>query len=150
MIPSVPMSRDTEYILGQCLLSWERNHIWRGRGEDFLKEVVFEFSHPGWVCFYRYRKTERGPAGRGRKVSKGVDTRGGEVKSVFEGTVNREAGFARRFQRGRRVRKGQKTGSPPPPSTTTTNTLGGIQRWTTALKDTHTRIYIQRTTCRCI
>lgn len=61
-------------------------------GEDFLKEVVFEFSCPGWVCF----------TGKGRKVSKRADTSGGKVKSVFEGTVNSEAGSARRFQSRRK------------------------------------------------
>lgn len=73
-----------------------------GVGGDFLKEVVFEFSCPGWVCFYRYSQTERGGAGKGRKVSKAAGASGGEVKSVFEGTVNREAGFARRFQSRRK------------------------------------------------
>ena len=44
------VSRVTEHILTQCLLNWERNHIEeRGRGENFLKEMGFESSHPGSV-----------------------------------------------------------------------------------------------------
>lgn len=87
----MPVPRVTmQYILSQCLLSsgLGGGHIagWR---EDFLKEVVFEFSCSGWVCFCRYGLTEHGPTGKGRKVSKGVDTRHGEVNSVSEGTVNK-------------------------------------------------------------
>lgn len=65
-----------------------KHHI-GGWGEDLLKEGVFEFSCSGWVCFYRYGLTEHGPAGKGRKVSKGVDTRHGDMNSISEGTVNK-------------------------------------------------------------
>lgn len=98
----------------------KKSHLGRGGGQggdDFLKEVVFEFSCPGWVCFYRCSRPEHGGAGKGSKVSKRADTSGGEVKSVFEGTVNREAGFARRFQSRR---KGQE--KPKGPCHTHTST----------------------------
>lgn len=109
-------------------------------------------------CFYRYRLTGHGPAGKGRKVSKGINSRGGEVKSVFEGTVNRELGFARRFQSRRKGQERAKDRQAPPPTLTTSpKVLEDIQRQTPAQTvtdrqtETHIhKIYIQRSTCRNI
>ena len=85
------------------------------------------------LCFYRYRLTGHGPAGKRRKVSKGVNSRGGEVKSVFEGIVNKELGFAGRFQSRRKGQERAKDRQAPPPTlTTSTKVLGDIQRQTLA------------------
>ena len=83
-------------------------------------------------------------------MSKGVDTRGGEVKSVFEGHSDQSLGFVRTGGRGR---KSQKTGRhPPSPPTTTTKIQthrGHAEAGTGTETHTH-RVYIQRPTCRNI
>lgn len=80
------------------------------------------------------------------------------MKSVFEGTVNRELGFARRFQSRRKGQERAKDRQAPPPTlTTSTKVLEDIQRQTPAQTvtdrqtETHIhKIYIQRSTCRNI
>lgn len=74
-------------------------------GDDFLKEVAFKFNHPERGVGFRWNG--HSPTGKGRKVSNGVNTRGREVKSMFEGTMN-SPGFVKTFRNRSKQQEGPK------------------------------------------
>lgn len=85
-IPSGSVSRVTECIFSERLLSWKRHHIWRGEGKDFLKQVAFSRTiQDGWtrIGWTRIGWTRDDTADKGRIACKNVDNRESGVSEAY-------------------------------------------------------------------